>query len=80
MPTQGDTRLHRLTLENFTEKDRTDPTQEWGDLLGATWLLPMWVTSPHFFAAFLGHIATERVDELWMVDAQPRYSDQFWAD
>lgn len=33
----------------------------------------------HNFAAFLGRVVEEHVHELWMVDAQPRFSDQFWA-
>ena len=33
----------------------------------------------HNFAAFLGRVVDERVLELWMVDARPSYSDEFWA-
>jgi len=34
----------------------------------------------HNFGAFLSrHDADGRVVELWMVDAQPAYSDEFWS-
>ena len=33
----------------------------------------------HNFAAFLTRVAEGRVTELWMVDAKPAYSDEFWS-
>lgn len=33
----------------------------------------------HNFAGFLTRIADGRVQELWMVEAQPAYSDEFWS-
>ncbi len=34
----------------------------------------------HNFGAFLSrHDATGRIVELWMVDARPAYSDEFWS-
>jgi hypothetical protein len=33
----------------------------------------------HNFAAFLARIAGDRITELWMVDAKPAYSDEFWS-
>jgi ketosteroid isomerase-like protein len=30
-------------------------------------------------AAFLARVVDGRVAELWMVDAQPEYSDEFWS-
>lgn len=32
----------------------------------------------HNFAAFLATIVDEQVAELWMVEALPAYSDEFW--
>ena len=32
----------------------------------------------HNFAAFLGRERDGRIAELWMVDAKPAYSDEFW--
>jgi hypothetical protein len=32
----------------------------------------------HNFAAFLSRTEHERITELWMVDALPAYSDEFW--
>jgi ketosteroid isomerase-like protein len=32
----------------------------------------------HNFAAFLGRERDGRIVELWMVDAKPAYSDEFW--
>ena len=34
--------------------------------------------SLHNFAAFLATVADDRITELWMVEALPAYSDQFW--
>ena len=31
------------------------------------------------YAAFLARVADGRVAELWMVEAQPAYSDEFWS-
>jgi ketosteroid isomerase-like protein len=33
----------------------------------------------HNFAAFLARVAGEQITELWMVDAKPAGSDEFWA-
>jgi ketosteroid isomerase-like protein len=33
----------------------------------------------HNHAAFLARIADGRITELWMVDALPAYSDEFWS-
>lgn len=33
----------------------------------------------HNFAAFLAEVENGRVGRLWMVDALPAYSDEFWA-
>jgi ketosteroid isomerase-like protein len=33
----------------------------------------------HNFAAFLTRAAGGRIAELWMVDARPAYSDEFWS-
>ncbi len=33
----------------------------------------------HNHAAFLARVAEGQIAELWMVDAQPSYSDEFWA-
>ena len=33
----------------------------------------------HNHAAFLARVAEGQITELWMVDAQPAYSDEFWA-
>lgn len=33
----------------------------------------------HNFAAFLARIADGRIAELWMVEAQPAHSDEFWS-
>jgi len=33
----------------------------------------------HNFAAFLARVAEGRIAELWMVDARPSYSDEFWS-
>jgi ketosteroid isomerase-like protein len=33
----------------------------------------------HNFAAFLTRVVDGRVAELWMVDARPAYSDEFWS-
>ncbi len=33
----------------------------------------------HNFAAFLAEVEDGRVRRLWMVDALPAYSDEFWA-
>jgi ketosteroid isomerase-like protein len=33
----------------------------------------------HNFAAFLTRVAEGRVQEIWMVDALPAYSDEFWS-
>ncbi len=30
------------------------------------------------FAAFLCYIKDNKLTHIWMVDAQPAYSDQFW--
>ena len=34
----------------------------------------------HNFAAFLTRVVDGRVREIWMVDALPAYSDEFWAE
>ncbi|MDW5595118.1 nuclear transport factor 2 family protein [Conexibacter stalactiti] len=31
------------------------------------------------FAAFLTRVADARITEIWMVEAEPAYSDEFWA-
>jgi ketosteroid isomerase-like protein len=31
------------------------------------------------YAAFLARVLDERVVELWLVEAQPAYSDEFWS-
>jgi ketosteroid isomerase-like protein len=33
----------------------------------------------HNYAAFLARVVDGRVAELWMVEAQPAYSDEFWS-
>jgi ketosteroid isomerase-like protein len=33
----------------------------------------------HNFAAFLAQVSDGRVTRLWMVDALPAYSDEFWS-
>ena len=33
----------------------------------------------HNFAAFLARIRGGRIADLWMVDARPAYSDEFWS-
>ena len=33
----------------------------------------------HNFAAFLARVEDGRVAELWMVEAQPAHSDEFWS-
>jgi ketosteroid isomerase-like protein len=33
----------------------------------------------HNFAAFLARVDDGRIAELWMVDAKPAYSDEFWS-
>jgi ketosteroid isomerase-like protein len=33
----------------------------------------------HNYAAFLARVVEGQIAELWMVDAQPSYSDEFWA-
>jgi ketosteroid isomerase-like protein len=33
----------------------------------------------HNFAAFLARMSQGQVAELWMVDAKPAYSDEFWS-
>jgi ketosteroid isomerase-like protein len=33
----------------------------------------------HNYAAFLARVVEGRIGELWMVDAQPAFSDEFWA-
>jgi ketosteroid isomerase-like protein len=33
----------------------------------------------HNFAAFLAEVGDDKVTRLWMVDALPAYSDEFWA-
>ena len=33
----------------------------------------------HNFAAFLAQVGDGRVTKLWMVDALPAYSDEFWS-
>ena len=35
--------------------------------------------SLHNFAAFLTRVVEGRVQEIWMVDALPAYSDEFWS-
>ena len=35
--------------------------------------------SLHNFAAFLTRVVDGRVQEIWMVDALPAYSDEFWS-
>lgn len=34
----------------------------------------------HNFAAFLSRVRDGQIAELWMVDALPAYSDEFWSD
>lgn len=33
----------------------------------------------HNFAGFLARVANGQIAELWMVDAKPAYSDEFWS-
>ncbi|TMK42633.1 MAG: nuclear transport factor 2 family protein [Actinobacteria bacterium] len=33
----------------------------------------------HNFAAFLARVLDDQIAELWMVDAKPAYSDEFWS-
>jgi ketosteroid isomerase-like protein len=33
----------------------------------------------HNFAAFLARVSDGQIAELWMVDAKPAYSDEFWS-
>jgi ketosteroid isomerase-like protein len=33
----------------------------------------------HNFAAFLAQVSNDRVTKLWMVDALPAFSDEFWS-
>ena len=33
----------------------------------------------HSFAAFLARVSNGQVVGLWMVDAKPAYSDEFWS-
>ena len=33
----------------------------------------------HNFGAFLAEVCDGKVTRLWMVDALPAYSDEFWA-
>jgi ketosteroid isomerase-like protein len=33
----------------------------------------------HNFAAFLARVSAGRIAELWMVEAEPAYSDEFWS-
>ena len=33
----------------------------------------------HNFAAFLARVADRQIAELWMVEARPAYSDEFWS-
>jgi hypothetical protein len=33
----------------------------------------------HNFAAFLARVGDGQIAELWMVDALPEYSDEFWS-
>jgi hypothetical protein len=33
----------------------------------------------HNFAAFLARVDGERITHLWMVEARPAYSDDFWS-
>jgi ketosteroid isomerase-like protein len=33
----------------------------------------------HNFAAFLARVSGGRIAELWMVEAEPASSDEFWA-
>ena len=33
----------------------------------------------HNFAAFLAQVSDGKVTKLWMVDALPAYSDEFWS-
>jgi ketosteroid isomerase-like protein len=33
----------------------------------------------HNFAAFLTRVRDERITEIWMVEALPAYSDEFWS-
>lgn len=33
----------------------------------------------HNFAAFLARVLSEQIVDLWMVDAKPAYSDEFWS-
>jgi ketosteroid isomerase-like protein len=35
--------------------------------------------SLHYHAAFLARVADGEIAELWMVEALPAYSDEFWA-
>jgi hypothetical protein len=36
-------------------------------------------TDLHNFAAFLARVDGDRITHLWMVEAQPAYSDEFWS-
>ncbi len=33
----------------------------------------------HNFAAFLARVPGNQISDLWMVEAQPAYSDEFWS-
>ncbi|HEY1317387.1 MAG TPA: nuclear transport factor 2 family protein [Gaiella sp.] len=33
----------------------------------------------HNYAAFLARVSAERISDLWMVEALPAYSDEFWS-
>jgi hypothetical protein len=33
----------------------------------------------HNFAAFLARVPGDQISELWMVEALPAYSDEFWS-
>jgi ketosteroid isomerase-like protein len=33
----------------------------------------------HNFAAFLARVPADRISDLWMVEARPAYSDEFWS-
>jgi hypothetical protein len=33
----------------------------------------------HNFAGFLARVPRDRISELWMVDAKPAYSEEFWS-
>lgn len=33
----------------------------------------------HNFAGFLARVSGDEIAELWMVDARPSYSDEFWS-